>query len=194
MNNYINGETIKKLREREGITQAELAEILSISPKTVSKWETSKGLPDITLLMPLASALKVSLIELVAGYEINNNNIGANFNRGKWYVCPICGNVIHAMGEAVVSCCGVTLPVIENEDLNENHFINVERDGSEYYVKINHPMTKEHYICFIAYTTDAGIQVTKLYPEGEASARFAIKGHGIIHVYCNHHGKFVKKV
>ena len=76
MNNYINGETIKKLREREGITQAELAEILSISPKTVSKWETSKGLPDITLLMPLASALKVSLIELVAGYEINNNNIG----------------------------------------------------------------------------------------------------------------------
>ena len=89
MNNYINGETIKKLRERERITQAELAEMLSISPKTVSKWETSKGLPDITLLMPLANALKVSLIELVAGYEINNNNISANFNRGKWYVCPL---------------------------------------------------------------------------------------------------------
>lgn len=59
---------------------------------------------------------------------------------------------------------------------------------------MNHPMTKEHYICFIAYTTDDGIQVTKLYPEGEATARFAIKGHGVIQVYCNHHGKFVKRV
>lgn len=194
MNQYVTGAIIKELREKNQLTQLQLAEKLGVSDKTISKWETSKGLPDITLLMPLAQALKVSLIELVCGYEINNNNISANFNKGAWYVCPICGNVIHAMGEAVVSCCGVTLPIIENEEASEDHKLIVTRDVNEYVVSIDHPMTKEHYICFLAYTTDNGIEVAKLYPESEAIARFTIKGHGLIHAYCNHHGKFVVEV
>lgn len=194
MNNYVTGETIKKLREQEGMTQSQLADKLMVSNKTISKWENEKGLPDISLIVPLANALKVSVIELLSGNDIKNDNISANFKRGKWYICPICGNVIHAMGEAVISCCGITLPFADNEEPDENHEIRVERIDEEYFVSMDHPMTKDHYICFLAYTTDDGIQVKKLYPEGAAEARFAIRGHGIVHAYCNHHGKFVKEV
>lgn len=194
MNRYVTGETIKKFREQEGMTQSQLADKLMVSNKTISKWENDKGLPDISLIVPLADALKVSVIELLSGNDIKNGNISANFKRGKWYICPICGNVIHAMGEAVISCCGITLPYVENEEPDENHEIIVDRIDGEYYVSMNHPMTKDHYICLFAYTTDDGIQVKKLYPEGPAEAWFAIRGHGTIHAYCNHHGKYVKEV
>ncbi len=49
MNTYVTGATIKALRESRGLTQAGLAEKLGVSSKTVSKWETAKGLPDISL-------------------------------------------------------------------------------------------------------------------------------------------------
>ena len=64
MNAYITGLTIKGLREKKGITQAELAEQIGVSDKAVSKWETAKGLPDITLIEPIAKALGVSVIRV----------------------------------------------------------------------------------------------------------------------------------
>ena len=48
MDNYITGATIRRLREEQGITQAELAQRIGVGSKAVSKWETAKGLPDIT--------------------------------------------------------------------------------------------------------------------------------------------------
>ena len=78
MNAYITGNTIRKLREAKKLTQAQLAEKLDVSDKAVSKWETGKGLPDITLIEPLASALGVSLMELLSGDKISNNNRAAN--------------------------------------------------------------------------------------------------------------------
>lgn len=113
MNTYVTGNTIKQLREGRKLTQAELAEILGVSSKTVSKWETAKGLPDISLLQPLAQALGISVIELMNGEHITNRNTSANMLRCKFYVCPICGNVIHTIGNAVISCCGITLPASE---------------------------------------------------------------------------------
>ena len=110
MNTYVTGSTIRQLREAKGLTQAELAEMLSVSAKTISKWETAKGLPDISLLEPLAAALGVSVLELMQGEPIINRNRAANLLRSKLYVCPLCGNVLHATGQAVVSCCGITLP------------------------------------------------------------------------------------
>lgn len=59
MNQYVTGTTIKELREKNKITQVQLAEKLGVSDKTVSKWETGKGYPDITLLEPIADALRV---------------------------------------------------------------------------------------------------------------------------------------
>ena len=62
MNTYVTGPAIKQLRENRNMTQAELADKIGVSSKTVSKWETAKGLPDISLLQPLAQALGISII------------------------------------------------------------------------------------------------------------------------------------
>ena len=194
MNSYVTGSMIWSLREQRNMTQTELADRLNVSNKTVSKWENGKGLPDITLLEPLSQALNVSLIELIAGYTVVNRNTSANMKRGEWYVCPVCGNVIHTMGRTVVSCCGITLPPLEAEEADENHTIACEKIDGEYYVTVDHPMNKDHYICFIAYATDSRIQVEKLYAEQEAACRFRMAGHGKLFCYCNHHGLFERKL
>ena len=77
--------------------------------KTISKWETGKGYPDITLLEPIAIAFRISVTELISGNPIHNANVSANMMRSKFYVCPICGNVIHSMGECVIGCHGIQL-------------------------------------------------------------------------------------
>ena len=84
MNTYVTGATIKHLREARNMTQAELAEQIGVSSKTVSKWETAKGLPDISLLQPLAQALSISVIELMNGQQITNQNISGNMLRTKF--------------------------------------------------------------------------------------------------------------
>lgn len=107
MNTYVTGSTIKTLREAQALTQAELAHRLGVTPKAVSKWETGRGLPDISLLQPLARELGVSVIELMRGAPVQNRNRAAHLLRSKLYVCPVCGNILHATGEATVSCCGI---------------------------------------------------------------------------------------
>ena len=101
MDRYVTGEVIRRLRENRKKTQEELAEQLHVSSKAVSKWETGRGFPDISLLEPLARALGISVIELMAGGEVRNRNRAANMLRSRIYVCPVCGNVIQSTGEAV---------------------------------------------------------------------------------------------
>ena len=176
------------------MTQAELAEKLCVSDKTISKWETGRGLPDIALLEPLAEALGVSVIELMNGSAVCNRNRSANMNRGKWYVCPVCGNVIRSVGEAVVSCCGITLPPLEPEAPDGEHAIRTERVEDEYYVTVDHPMTKEHYISFLAAVSDGGTEFVKLYPEWSAEARFKTRCVKYLYACCNRHGLFRLRV
>ena len=190
MNQYITGAVIKKLREKNNLTQAELAEKLCVSDKTVSKWETGKGYPDISLLEPIARAFSVSVTELISGVAIKNVNVSANVMRSKFYVCPVCGNVMHCMGEAVISCHGVLLSPLENEETDENHMIFIEKVEDEYYVSINHSMTKDHYISFVAALSGDKMQYVKLYPEENAEARFQIRGVRQILFYCNRDGLF----
>ena len=192
MNTYVTGTTIRSLREDRRMTQAELAEKLGVSSKTVSKWETAKGLPDITLLQPLAQALGISVIELMNGEHITNRNVSGNLRRCKFYVCPICGNIIHSTGSAVVSCCGVTLPPLEAEDADEDHAVTIEQVEDEQFVTVRHPMTKEHFISFVAYITCDRVQLVKLYPEGEAQTRLQMRGLGTLYYYCNRHGLYKK--
>ena len=64
---YLSGKTIRALRGKKNYTQKQLADLIGVSEKTVSKWETEKGLPDITLLEPLAKELQVSVAELLNG-------------------------------------------------------------------------------------------------------------------------------
>lgn len=190
MNQYVTGAMIKRLREERKITQQQLAEIMGVSDKAVSKWETGRGYPDITLIEPLAEALGVSIIELFSGADVVNTNKAANMLRTNLYVCPICGNVIKSTGEAIVSCCGVTLPVLEAEPADEKHPVSIEKVEDEYYVTIDHEMSKKHYISFIAAVQADGFEIRKLYPEGSAEARFKTRLTKHLYYYCNQHGLF----
>ena len=194
MNTYVTGTTIKQLREKRNMTQADLAERIGVSSKTISKWETAKGLPDISLLQPLSQALGISVIELMNGEHIINKNISANMLRSKFYVCPICGNAIHTLGNAVVSCCGITLPALEAEDTDEYHTITVQNVEDEHFLTVCHPMTKQHYISFVAFVTSDRFQMVKLYPESNAQTRLQLRGMGYLYYYCNQHGLFRKKI
>ncbi len=190
MDKYVTGSVIRRLRERKQLTQEELAERIHVSGKTVSKWETGRGYPDISLLGPLAEALGISVIELLSGEDVRNRNRAANMRRGRFYLCPVCGNAIFSAGEAVVSCCGITLPPLEAEDPDPEHILRAERVEDEYWVTLEHPMTKEHYITFLAAVSDQRIQLVKLYPEWGAEARFKIDGGKDLYACCNRHGLF----
>ena len=191
MDNYVTGALIKKLREAKHLTQEELADKVCVSGKAISKWETGRGFPDIGLLEPLAKALGISVVELLSGTDITNRNRSSDMKKSKFYVCPVCGNVIQATGEAVMICCGITLPPLEAEIPDSEHLISIEVVEDEYYVNVDHPMTKTHYISFLAAVSDQRIQLEKLYPEWASGTRFKIDGVQRIYAYCNRHGLFV---
>ncbi len=190
MNQYLTGTVIKELRSKRSMTQTELAERLCVSDKTISKWETGKGYPDITLLEPIAEIFSVSVTELLSGSAVKNTNVSANMLRSNFYVCPICGNIFHSMGEAVIQCHGIQLNPEISDDPDEAHKITVERVEDEYYVQIDHEMTKRHYISFIAAVSPDRIQLVKLYPQGNAEARFKVNTVKKIYFYCNKSGLF----
>ena len=190
MNQYVTGAVIRELREKSRMTQARLAEKLGVSDKTVSKWETAKGYPDITLLEPIAEAFRISVTELISGNTVFNSNVSANMLRSRFYVCPVCGNAIHSMGEAAIHCHGILLTPLEAEPADERHRLFIERVEDEYYVRIDHSMTKDHYISFLAAASSDEMQMVKLYPEGNAEARFKIRGVRRIFYYCNRDGLF----
>ncbi len=190
MNQYVTGTVIRNLREKNKMTQLQLAEKLGVSDKTVSKWETGKGYPDITLLEPIAEAFRVSVTELISGNTIHNENVSSNMLRSKFYVCPVCGNVIHSMGEAAIHCHGIQLTPLEAELIDDRHIILIERVEDEYYIRIDHSMTKEHYISFVAAASSDEMQLVKLYPEGSAEVRLKIRGVRRIFFYCNRDGLF----
>ena len=190
MNQYVTGAVIRTLREKNKMTQLQLAEKLGVTDKTVSKWENARGLPDITLLEPIAEAFSISITELISGNAIHNENVSANMMRSKFYVCPVCGNVIHSMGEAAILCHGIQLIPLDAEPSDDHHMAFIERVEDEYYIRIDHSMTKDHYISFVAAVSSGDMQMVKLYPEGSAEARFKIRGVRRIFFYCNRDGLF----
>lgn len=191
---YLEGTTIKTLRERRHMTQRELAERLCVSDKAISKWETGRGLPDISILPELAEALSVSLTELMTGNVIINDNRAANMLKTGFYVCPVCGNLIHAVGGGSYSCCGVALPQLEAEDCDGEHDLSVEKNDGEYYVRMDHDMSRTHFVSFLACVTADTVQLKKLYPQQDCEGRFAIRGPGYVYAFCNRHGLFRRKL
>lgn len=194
MNQYITGNTIKSLREKQKMTQAELAQLLCVSDKTISKWETGRGYPDICFLEPLAKTLKVSIIELLSGNKITNQNTSVNLKKSCFYTCPICGNVIFSLGDALVSCCGIQLLPLEAElptdDFLDQHKITIQNVEDEFFVTLDHPMTKTHHISWISCVGPDSVEIKKLYPEQNPQARFSHRGYSQFFVYCNNHGLF----
>ena len=190
MSSYVTGAMIRMLREKRKLTQKQLAEKLSVSDKTVSKWETGRGLPDVSLLEPLAESLQVSVAELLRGECAENRNRAGNVSRSRFAVCPLCGNVIWSMGEGSFSCCGVALPALAAEEPDGEHQIRLEQVEYDWYVTLDHPMTRDHSISFLACVTTERVQLVKLYPQQEAAARFPRTGQGRLYAFCNRHGLF----
>ena len=132
--------------------------------------------------------------ELISGNAVSNVNVSANMLRSQFYVCPVCGNILHSMGQAVIQCHGILLTPCQAEETDENHMIFIERAEDEYYIRIGHEMTKQHYISFIAALSSDRLQIIKLYPEGNAEARVKINGVKRIYFYCNRDGLFFQDV
>lgn len=194
MNKYITGQIVKRLREKRGMTQLQLAEKIGVSSKAVSKWETCKGLPDVSLIEPLCESLGVSVTELMSGDMVINHNRSANILLSQFYVCPVCGNVIRTTGTVVLSCCGFHLAPLEAKEIDEGHTFVVEQVEDETFITVCHPMSKMHYISFMAYVTSDRVQFVKLYPEGNAETRLQIRGRGYLYIYCNKHGLMKKRM
>ena len=190
MSNYVTGMGIKTLREKKRLTQKQLAEVIGVSDKAVSKWETGRGLPDLSLLAPLSSALGVSVAELLSGEQITNRNRAANPLRGTFYLCPVCGNIIHAMGEGAFHCCGVALPPLEAEEEDSSHTLLVKEIDGQWHVSLAPPMEKDHFLTFLAQVSGDRVDTVKLYPEGQAQAWFPKRGPATLYACCNRHGLF----
>ena len=133
-------------------------------------------------------------MELMTGNTVINKNISSNILHSKFYVCPVCHNIIRTVGDAVISCHGITLPSLEAEESDENHQITIEKVEDEHFITVNHDMTKEHYISFIAYLTSDRVQFVKFYPEGNAETRLNFRGSGFLYIYCNKHGLMKQKI
>lgn len=170
------GRRIRELRNKRGMTQSALASALNLSDRTISKWETGRGYPDITFLERIAGILSVSVNALLSGTETVNRNISGNMMKLSFYVCPVCGNVVTATGDADISCHGISLRRLERNALDGEHEVSVDVVEDEYFVSVKHPMTKENHISFIAALSSDRLQLVKLYAEGNAEARVKMNG------------------
>lgn len=184
------GKLIYELRKEKHMTQRALAERLLVSDKAVSKWERGLGCPDLSLLPGLSAVLEVDLEKLLAGELGENDIIGGNMKKTKFYICPSCGNVVAAMADTAVSCCGKKLQAVEPRKAEGDEKLKVEIIENEYFVTADHPMTREHYITFVALLTGDTLILRKQYPEWDMQTRIPTLAHGRLLWYCSRHGLF----
>lgn len=194
MDNVKIGNLIYKLRKESNMTQLQLAERLHISDKTVSKWERGLGCPEISLLTDLSCVFGVDLEKLLSGQLDANEERGGNMKKLNFYVCPECGNVITAMTEAGISCCGKKLQPLEAVKAAAEEKLSVENIENDYYISSDHPMLKEHYISFVTLLTGDTLTLKKQYPEWDLQVRIPGRTHGKLIWYCTNHGLFYQLV
>ncbi len=194
MDNSKTGALIAQARKERHMTQRELASLLCLSDKTISKWERGLGSPDISVLQELSCALGITVQSLLgASPQIKSGNTG-NMRRAQFYVCPVCMNILIGNDEADIVCCGKPLNALQAMAPDDDHHPHLEIIGHETYLYINHTMSKTHYIGFIAYVTSSELRFFRLYPEQNAETHLRIGEPGFLYVWCNLHGLFVIKI
>lgn len=188
------GQLIYNLRKEKAMTQKELADLMNISDKTISKWERGLGCPDVSLLPEVSQILGVNIEEILSGKIELNETIGGNMKNLKFYVCPQCNNLMTATGDANISCCGKKLQTLVAEKAQDHHLLTIEPIEDELYISSSHDMKKDHYISFVAYVTGDRVFIVKQYPEWNMQFRFHKLGHGKLYFYCSHHGLFYQLI
>lgn len=188
------GSLIYSLRKEKGMTQKEIADLMNISDKTISKWERGLGCPDVSLLSALSNILGVNIEEILLGGLTPNDTVGGNMKKIKFYVCSQCGNLLTATGEPVISCCGRKLNELNAEKAIEGHILNVDPVEDELFISTQHEMKKDHYISFVAFATGDKVFLAKQYPEWGMQFRLPKFGHGKLYFHCTNHGLFYQLI
>lgn len=194
MDQIRTGELIRRLRMEIKLTQKELAEKLSVSDKAVSKWESGKGCPDISLLYGLAEIFGTDINVLLSGELEKNESEKGNMKKLRFYICRKCGNIITSTSEAAVTCCGSRLTAEKPRKADENDALVLEDIGGEWAVSSSHPMTKEHYISFVAYVRDSAAMIYKMYPEWDLQFIMPMYRSGRLLWFCTEHGLLYRDI
>ena len=194
MNNTKTGKLIRQLRIEKKLTQKQLAELIGISDKAVSKWETGRGYPDISMFSALADVFGTDVRNLLMGNINKNERENGNMKKLKFYVCKDCGNIITATSEAAISCCGNNLSPLAPRAAEESEMLKIENIDGNLYISSDHPMTKEHYISFVAYTVDSTAMIFKQYPEWNLQVTLPPFRSGRLVWYCNKCGLLYQNI
>ncbi len=188
MKNEKIGQVIKSLRIEHKLTQKQLADNLGISDKAVSKWERGLGAPELSLISDLSDLLEVNIANLLSGDVYYNDFVSGNMKNSKYYVCPNCQSITVCTGGAKVSCCGKILTAQTPVKATDEQRLEIENTEDDWYITSRHPMTKAHYISFVAFATGDRVEIIKQYPEWNLELRIQKRGHGILIWYCVEHG------
>jgi len=182
------GKLIFDLRIEKNMTQKELADAMNISDRTISKWERGIGCPDISLLNELADILEVNVENILNGNLLENNNKGDKVEKVKFYICPNCSNVLFSNNAIDISCCSRKLKELNVNNFIKNHEVLIEEVENDYFITIDHEMSKEHFISFVAFVGYDRVLLIRLYPEQNAQLRFPKMFGNKIYAYCTEHG------
>ena len=182
------GAELRKLRWEKGWTQKEVADLLGVTDKAVSKWERGLGYPDVTYLPLLAEIFQVDLICLLQGDLGPGEQEGGNMKKLKYYVCPTCGGLHMCSGRAEVICCGRKLSPLEPKKAEEGERLTVEEVENDWFITGNCPMRKDDYISFVALATGEQLFVIRQYPEWDLQVRIPGRRHGMLLWYGEKQG------
>lgn len=188
------GRLIRALRQEQNLTQAELGEKLNVGAKAVSKWECGAGAPDIALLPRLSALLGVGAESLLRGELSERDRSSGNLKRLRFYVCPDCGNILFSLEESEVSCCGRKLPPLTPREAAEAERLSVTLSDGDWYLTAPHPMTREHYVSFVAFRTGDSVLLRKLYPEWSLELRLPYFPRGTLFWYDTQDGLLFQEV
>ena len=192
------GALLLRLRKEKSLTQKQVAERLNLSDKTISKWERGLGCPDVNVLDELSNLFEVNIEGILQGDLEANRADAGNLRRVRFYVCRCCGNVIHATGNASVSCCGRRLSPLAAKPADGEHAATVEDSDGSAYLTFAHGMQKDHFISFVAYVAGDKLLFVRLYPEQDAAVilpqttarALSFRHSRQLYFYCTVHGLF----
>ena len=142
------------------------------------------------MLNTLSRELRVPVEALLSGALCENEQDGGNMKNSKYFVCPVCGSVTLCTGEAAVTCCGRSLAPLVAQKAAPDRCLSVEVAEDDWYIFSDHPMTKDHYLSFVALAQGDRVQLIKQYPEWNLHLRVPKRGRGILLWYCTRHGLF----
>lgn len=188
------GELIYRLRKEKELTQKQLADQLNLSDRTISKWERGHGCPDVFLLPRLSAVFGVNIENILGGDLLSNEFIGGNMKKSNYFVCPSCTNIVLATGDITLSCCGRKLEPLEAKKATEDEKLIMTESDQEWFISSNHPMTKDHYISFLAFATGDQVQLIKQFPEWSMQSRIPKRKHGKLIWYDTQFGLYYQLV